>query len=54
MRKEQKVDNKLYPYCGKVFVQKSNRDCRVKNQQKTVILTIHLQMKLLMMVLLFL
>ena len=34
MREEQKVDNKLYPYCGKIFVQKSNRDCRVKNQHE--------------------
>ena len=33
MRKEQKADYKVCPYCGKVFVQKSNRDRHVKNQQ---------------------
>ena len=34
MRKEQKADNKVCPYCGKVFVQKSYRDCHVKNQHE--------------------
>ena len=34
MRKEQKADNKVCPYCGKVFVQKSNRDRHVKNQHE--------------------
>ena len=34
MRKEQKADNKVCQYCGKTLVQKSNRDCHVRNQHE--------------------
>ena len=34
MKKEQKADNKVCPYCGKVFVQKSNRDRHLNNEQE--------------------
>ena len=35
-RKEQKTDNKICPYFGKVFVQKSNRYRHMKNQHEVI------------------
>ena len=52
LRNEQKADNIVCHYCGKTFVQKSNRDCHVRNNMKMELLSIHTQMKLLMRVLL--
>ena len=51
LRNEQKADNIVCHYCGKTFVQKSNRDCHVRNNMKMELLTTHTQMKLLMRVL---
>ena len=36
MRKEQKTDNKICPYCGKIFVQNSNKYHHMKNQHEDI------------------
>ena len=36
LQKEQKTDNNVCQYCGKTFMQKSNRDCHVRQHEDAI------------------